>query len=224
MTTVNAGSIEPANPVVTAQKRYCSRALITAVVVGAVLIGLGYVALGKGLVLGALFSVFNFVLMGSVMPMKIGHSRGKTMVIAMGSLAVRMLLLALPMAARPLVPLFGILLTGVPAVLFILAGAVICAYLARSCYRLEMSAWWGTVGLMALLGVATAVSFATIAPAEIYRALGYPEEQISMLEASGAFGGPTAVWIAVIFTLASLAYMAAIRKHFRSGSAEQEKV
>lgn len=98
MATVTAGSTELVNPVSAVQKKYCSRALVTAVIIGAVLIGLGYVPLGKGLVLGALFSVLNFVLMGSVMPLKMGHGRGKTMLIAMGGLAVRMLLLALPMA------------------------------------------------------------------------------------------------------------------------------
>lgn len=97
MTTVNTGSIESVSQISAVQKRYCSRALIAAIVIGALLIGLGYVSLGKGLILGTLFSIINFILMASVMPMKIGHGRGKTSLIALGSMAGRMLLLTVPM-------------------------------------------------------------------------------------------------------------------------------
>lgn len=99
MTTVNPGSMGSLNPISEAQKRYCSRALMTAVIIGALLIGLGYVSLGKGLILGTLFSIINFILMGSVMPLKVGQNRGKAVLIALGSMAGRMVLLAAPILA-----------------------------------------------------------------------------------------------------------------------------
>ena len=46
------------------QKKYCSRAMVVAIVGGMILILVGHKALGKGLVLGTIFSVLNFIVMG----------------------------------------------------------------------------------------------------------------------------------------------------------------
>lgn len=78
------------------QKKYCSWSLVTAIVAGFFLIAAGYGAVGKGLVLGTLFSSINFALMGEVLPHKIGKSRGKTYVIVLSSIVSRYVLLAVP--------------------------------------------------------------------------------------------------------------------------------
>ena len=53
--------------------------------------------LGKGLVLGAVFSIVNFIVMGEALPMRIGKSRKKTIVISAGSIFVRYFLLTIPL-------------------------------------------------------------------------------------------------------------------------------
>lgn len=78
------------------QKKYCSLALVTAIIVGFFLIIAGQSAVGKGLILGALFSSINFALMGEVLPHKVGKSRGKTYLISFGSIIFRYVLLAVP--------------------------------------------------------------------------------------------------------------------------------
>ncbi len=78
------------------QKKYCSWSLVTAIVAGFFLIAAGQSPVGKGLILGTLFSSINFALMGEVLPHKIGKSRSKTYVIALGSIFSRYLLLAVP--------------------------------------------------------------------------------------------------------------------------------
>ena len=123
-------------------------------------------------------------------------------------------LMVLPMLARPALPFFTVVLSGWPAAVALLVGALACAYLARSTYRLEMSGWWGTVLLLSFLGLATGVAFAVLDPGELYRALGYPEFQAEALAASGMTGGPLATLVAAAFTVASLVYMVRIRKHF----------
>jgi hypothetical protein len=57
----------------------------------------GHKDVGKGLVLGALFSVVNFVLMGEMLPLRLGVSRRKASWIAFGSLLLRYGLLAVPL-------------------------------------------------------------------------------------------------------------------------------
>jgi len=126
-------------------------------------------------------------------------------------------LIVLPMLARPALPFFTLVLTGWPAAVVLIMCALACAYLARSTYRLEMSGWWGTTSLLLLLGLATGVAFAVLDPGEMYRALGYPEAQATALEGSGIAGSGLGVGLSAVITLASLAYMAGIRKHFIGG-------
>jgi hypothetical protein len=78
------------------QKKYCSSALVIAIIVGFFLIIAGQSPTGKGLILGTLFSSINFALMGEVLPHKVGKSRGKTYLISFGSIVSRYILLAVP--------------------------------------------------------------------------------------------------------------------------------
>ena len=79
------------------QKKIGSRALVTAVVIGLLLVLLGQKTLAKGLVLGTLFSVFNFVLMGQVLPLLLAPSRRRPVLISFGSILFRYILLAIPL-------------------------------------------------------------------------------------------------------------------------------
>jgi hypothetical protein len=78
------------------QKKYCSLALVVAIILGFFLIIAGQSSVGKGLILGTLFSSINFALMGEVLPHKVGKSRGKTYLISLGSIISRYVLLAVP--------------------------------------------------------------------------------------------------------------------------------
>ena len=80
-----------------AQKKYGSRAMVTAILVGFCLILAGFKPIGKGLVLGALFSVINFVLMGETLPMRLGKSRRSAFFFSLGSLFFRLGLMAVPL-------------------------------------------------------------------------------------------------------------------------------
>lgn len=79
------------------QKKYGSRALAIAVIVGFGAFLIGQNSLGKGLVLGTLFSVVNFILMGETLPLKLGRSSKSTFSISLVSMLLRYLLLAVPL-------------------------------------------------------------------------------------------------------------------------------
>ena len=79
------------------QKKYGTRAMAVAIIIGLLFILTGYKPVGKGLVLGALFSVVNFVLMGETLPFKLGKSGAKTFIITIGSLIFRYAVLAVPL-------------------------------------------------------------------------------------------------------------------------------
>ena len=81
------------------QKKYSSLALTFSIGVALVFILMGHKALGKGLILGAIFSVLNFILMGKSIVLNFGRSKAKTFSISMGSIIIRYLLLAIPLIA-----------------------------------------------------------------------------------------------------------------------------
>jgi len=82
-----------------AQKKYTTLALTFSIGVGIVFILMGHKPLGKGLILGAIFSVLNFILMGKSIALRFGRSKAKTFSISMGSIIIRYLLLAIPLIA-----------------------------------------------------------------------------------------------------------------------------
>ena len=122
--------------------------------------------------------------------------------------------LLLPLMFRPVVPLFGVVVTGWPAGLLLAACAVGCLYLARAAFRLQMTAWWGSMLFVLLVGVSTIATFLRVAPVELYRHLGYPEESLAMLEQTALLSRPVSVWGTIVLTLFGMVYMAGIRKHF----------
>lgn len=79
------------------QKKYGSRAMTMAIIISLVFILAGYKAIGKGLILGTLFSIINFVLMGETLSAKLGKASGKTFLMSLGSIFFRYLLMAVPL-------------------------------------------------------------------------------------------------------------------------------
>jgi hypothetical protein len=80
-----------------AQKRYCSRAITAAIVIGGILILAGFPHLGKGLIAGALFSILNFVLMAESLSSRLGKSRGRASLISFFWILPRYALMAVPL-------------------------------------------------------------------------------------------------------------------------------
>jgi hypothetical protein len=81
----------------TIQKKYCSQALLVAIGAGVLFLLLGQKAICKGLVLGTLFSIVNFVMMGQLLPLKLSSSQTKASALALLSIFVRFSLLAVPL-------------------------------------------------------------------------------------------------------------------------------
>jgi len=79
------------------QKKYCSRAIVAAIIIGLPFIIGGYAPIGKGLILGTIFSILNFILIGETLPLKIGSGSGKKVFSrSLGLVGVRYCLLAVP--------------------------------------------------------------------------------------------------------------------------------
>ena len=79
------------------RQRYGTIALVMAILAGAALMLFGFPALGKGLILGTLFSVLNFYIMALAIPRRIGKGRSKSFFFSMASIYLRYALLAIPL-------------------------------------------------------------------------------------------------------------------------------
>lgn len=71
--------------------------MVAAVIAGMIFILAGQKSIAKGLVLGSIFSVINFILMGEILPMIITASRKRSVLFAFVSMLVRFLLLSTPL-------------------------------------------------------------------------------------------------------------------------------
>lgn len=79
------------------QKKYSFAAITVSIIISLVFIFIDQKPMGKGLILGTLFSIINFVLIGETLPMRIGHSKRKTFFLSLGSIYVRYIFLAVPL-------------------------------------------------------------------------------------------------------------------------------
>jgi hypothetical protein len=82
-----------------AQKKYAVKVFTLTIVIALFFVLMGQKPVAKGLIMGAFFSVLNFILMGKTITLKLGKSKRKTFSISMGSLILRYLLLAIPLIA-----------------------------------------------------------------------------------------------------------------------------
>jgi asparagine N-glycosylation enzyme membrane subunit Stt3 len=79
------------------QKRYCTGAITIAIFIGLFLILAGQKPIGKGLILGTIFSIINFIIMGETLPLRIGKAKNKTFLLSLSSIFLRYILLAVPL-------------------------------------------------------------------------------------------------------------------------------
>lgn len=79
------------------QKKYGSRAMMAGILVALAFILAGYKPIGRGVMLGTIFSVINFVLMGELLPRRLGQTKRRATAGALGSIGFRYVLMAIPL-------------------------------------------------------------------------------------------------------------------------------
>ncbi len=115
------------------RNRYCSAAMTAAIVIGLGLIIVDMRPMGKGLILGTLFSVFNFILMAQALPLRMAHTKGKTLFYSLFSIFFRFSLMAVPLIIALKVEnfaLIGVLIGLVAIQIMILADHVLSLFIS----------------------------------------------------------------------------------------------
>lgn len=84
-------------PVRELQKSYGSKAMVLAIGIALICLLVGHKAGCRGVILGALFSTINFVLMAQTFHAKIGPDRKRASIAALGNIIFRYTFLAIPL-------------------------------------------------------------------------------------------------------------------------------
>ena len=79
------------------QKKYCSQAIFVGIAVAVICLILGQKPIGKGFLLGTLFSIINFIIMGQLIPFKLVKSRSKASLFAFFSIFIRLGIMSVPL-------------------------------------------------------------------------------------------------------------------------------
>ena len=123
-------------------------------------------------------------------------------------------LLSVPFMYRSVVPFFGILITGRVAACILVLCSALWFYLGWGTYRLKPTAWWLALIVFGLSSASAAFTFLRIDLMELYRQLGYGEEQIRTIQDVGFLTGRAAAWWSALFFVAFLLYSLWIKKYF----------
>ena len=97
MQTGNQEIDNPQKEISRFQKRISSWSTIIAIVVALLFVVFQEKAIAKGILLGTLFSIINFMLLGKSIPLALGKARTKASGIGLASILGRYALLAIPM-------------------------------------------------------------------------------------------------------------------------------
>ena len=115
-------------------------------------------------------------------------------------------------------PLFGVLVNGAPGAAVVLLMTCLLGYLTWGIYRLRISAWWGTFGLMIFWAVSGMITFSRVGLVEMYQKMGFPEEQLELLRQMGIVDKSFTVWSIGIGTAVWLGFLLYLKRYFVSPS------
>jgi hypothetical protein len=88
---------EMAKPIKRVLAKHCRRVLLSAIFLCLLLVSVGAAPMGKGLLLGSLFSIANFVLMAHFLPLAVTTDTRRRRLLTSGSLVLRHAILAIPL-------------------------------------------------------------------------------------------------------------------------------
>jgi hypothetical protein len=116
-------------------------------------------------------------------------------------------------------PVFGRMLTGIPATLAFLAVGVLCAFLAWGIYHRRPAAWWGLVvtWLLGCVNGAFLLMGGSDGLRRMYVAMGTPEVQMQQMERMGIYDiwtNPLILSLMVVMWLGWLGFLIWVKRFF----------
>ncbi len=114
-------------------------------------------------------------------------------------------------------PLFGTLVSGWTGAAVLLVGVGICTSLIPGVYRSRSYAWWSVMILLVLSMLSQLITYSRIDPMEFYVRAGYSGQMLDLMQKQNWATAKTFSWMALLYGLPVLFYLAVIRGYFTSG-------
>jgi hypothetical protein len=129
-----------------------------------------------------------------------------------------LMLAMMPFAYRGVFPFFGQFVVGPMGMALYFGFALLWGYCAYALYKLDLRGWWLIVAGLCLFSLSSALTYANHDISELYRLMGYPEEQIAQIQKFNFLKGGMMIWSSVIYTIPFLLYLIYIRRFFVSNN------
>lgn len=124
-------------------------------------------------------------------------------------------MLSLPLSTNGVLPMFGMLLSGVVGSLCCLGLAALWGYSAWAVYQLRVVGWWIILTSLCLMAVSAWVTFTQIDLLQMYRVMGYPERQIEMMKQFTFVQGQGMAYYTVASAVPMLLFLVWVKRYFR---------
>jgi hypothetical protein len=123
-------------------------------------------------------------------------------------------MLMMPWSTNGVLPVFGRLLSGIGGSLCYVGLALLWGYSAWSVYRLRIIGWWITLIVICVGAVSASITFMHIELPEMYRTMGYPDQQIEMMKQFSFMQGRHIVYFTVAGAVLMIGFLAFVKRHF----------
>jgi hypothetical protein len=124
-------------------------------------------------------------------------------------------MLAMPLSYNSVLPVFGVLVSGLPGTLLFIILAGLWAYLAWGFYLRRVTALWITLGMLLLFSASNFITFTKVDLLEMYQQMGYSEQQIEQMRNFDFFSGKFMAWFTLLFLLPLCGYLLWVKRYFQ---------
>jgi hypothetical protein len=119
------------------------------------------------------------------------------------------------LANASVMPLFGVLITGLPGFLIMLAFCLLWGWLAWHFFKLDTRVWWPTIIVVLVLAASNAITFWNVGMIEFLEKMGTPERDLNIFRGQKMFAREWIVGMSLVTSAAFLAYVIWIRKYLK---------
>jgi MFS family permease len=113
------------------------------------------------------------------------------------------------------IPFFGRFVSGVPGTTLLLVMLTLWCYCAWATYKLKLAGWWITFIGFGVLMVSVLITFARADLMDMYRLMGYPQQQIELMQQYNFLTGRNMVWMMLICMAPYLGLLLWVKRYFR---------
>ena len=124
-------------------------------------------------------------------------------------------MLTMPLSYHSVIPFFGRLVSGAAGTFLILAVAALWGWCAWATYRLTMAGWWIVLISYLVMMASAILTFAQVDLMDMYRQMGYPEEQIAQIQQYSFVTGRNLMWLMLFGAVPLVGYLLYVKKYFR---------